>query len=60
MLYVCDGCWIFCLYCEAWRRRCSFKGSVAFRHADVVCLCASCGSSQYCILHELQFVNAGQ
>ena len=23
-------------------------------------LCASCGSSQYCILHDLQFVNAGQ
>ena len=29
-----------------------------FRHADVVCLCASCGSSQCCILHDLQFVNA--
>ena len=28
-----------------------------FRHADVVCLC---GSSQCCILHELQFVNAGR
>ena len=34
-----------------------------FRHADVVCvcvLCASCGSSQCCILHDLQFVNAGR
>ena len=30
-----------------------------FRHADVVCLCPSCGSSQCCILHDLQFVNAG-
>ena len=30
-----------------------------FRHADVVCLCASCGSSQFHILHELQFVNTG-
>ena len=29
-----------------------------FRHADVVCcvLCASCGSSQCCVLHDLQFV----
>ena len=31
-----------------------------FRHADVVCLCASCGSSQCCVLHDLQFVNAGR
>ena len=32
-----------------------------FRHADIVCncLCASCGRSQCCILHDLQFVNAG-
>ena len=30
---------------------------LVFRHADV--LCASCGSSQCCILHDLQFVNAG-
>ena len=22
-------------------------------------LCASCGSSQYCVLHNLQFLNAG-
>ena len=29
------------------------------RHADVV-LCASCGSSQCCVLHNLQFVNAGR
>ena len=28
-----------------------------FRHADVVCLCPSCGSSQCCVLHDLQFVN---
>ena len=33
-----------------------------FRHADVVVcvLCASCGSSQCCVLHDLQFVNAGR
>ena len=23
-------------------------------------LCASCGSSQFCVLHDLQFVNAGR
>ena len=26
----------------------------------VCVLCASCGSSQYCVLHDLQFVNAGR
>ena len=34
-----------------------------FRNADVICLCpvcSSCGSSQCCILHYLQFVNAGR
>ena len=31
-----------------------------FRHADVCVLCASCGSSQCCVLHDLQFVNAGR
>ena len=27
---------------------------------SVSILCASCGSSQCCILHDLQFVNAGR
>ena len=34
-----------------------------FRHVDVVyvcVLCASCGSSQCCILHNLQFIDAGR
>ena len=31
-----------------------------FRRADVCVLCASCGSSQCCVLHDLQFVNAGR
>ena len=26
----------------------------------VCVLCASCGSSQCCVLHDLRFVNAGQ
>ena len=34
----CDGCCVFCLYCEAWSCRCSCMGSVVFRHAYVVCL----------------------
>ena len=30
-------------------------------HVVYVCdLCAPCGSSQCCILHDLQFVNAGR
>ena len=41
---LCSGCDVFCLYCEAWSYRCSCIGSVVFRHADVVCLCASCDS----------------
>ena len=37
-------------------------GSVSVCHVDVVCLClvASCDSCQCCILHDLQFVNAGR
>ena len=31
-----------------------------FRHADVCVLCASYGSSQYGVLHDLQFVTAGR
>ena len=32
-----------------------------FRQMLYVCvLCASCGSSQCCVLHDLQFVNAGR
>ena len=33
-----------------------------FRHADgyVCVLCASCGSFQFCVLHDFQFVNAGR
>ena len=27
---------------------------------DVTVLCASCGSSKCCLMHDLQFVNAGR
>ena len=51
----CDGCSVFCLYCEAWSCRCSCMGSVEcfVRQMLYVCvLCASCGCSQCCGLHE--------
>ena len=59
----CDGCCVFCLYCDAWSCKCSCMGSVSvFRHADVVCLCLVCIMWQFSMLqlHDLQFVNAGR
>ena len=59
----CDGCCVLCLYCEAWSCRCSCMGSVSFfvmQMLYVCVLCASCGSSQCCLLHDLKFVNAGR
>ena len=40
-----------------------YEGSISvfIMHMLYVCvLCASCGSSQSCILYDLQFVNAGR
>ena len=59
------GCCVFCLYCDAWSCRCSCMGSMSVLscicYMLYVCvLCASCGNSQCCILHDLQFVNAGR
>ena len=54
----CDGCCVFCLYCEAWSCRCSCMGSVSV--SSYRCLCLSCGSSQCCIMHDLQYVIAGR
>ena len=86
----CDGCCVFCLYCEAWSCRYSCMNSSCSKCTSTtgalndlttdlvvtnnnikyecfvmqmlyVCvLCASYGSSQYCILHDLQYVNAGR
>ena len=46
------------------------RGAVGIRVGECECfvmqmlyvcvLCASCGSSQCCVLHDLQFVNAGR
>ena len=55
----CDGCCVFCLYCEVWSCRCSCMGSVSVSSCRCCILYASCGSSQCCVLHDLQFVNAG-
>ena len=65
MLYVCvkdvmDVVFSVCI--NAWRCRCSCMGnmSVVMQMLFVCVLCASCGSSQCCILHDLQFVNTGR
>ena len=57
----CDGCCVFCLYCEARSCRCSCMGSmsVVMEMYDCV-LCAFYGSSQCCVLHDLKFLNAGR
>ena len=34
----CDGCYIFCLYCDAWSCRCSCMGSMPVSS----CLCLVC------------------
>ena len=53
----CDGCCVFCLYCEAWSCRCSCMGSVSV--SSCRCCMFVC-RSQCCVLHDLQFVNAGR
>ena len=56
----CDGCCVFCLYCDAWSCRCPCMGSMSVSPCScmvVSCVhCASCGSSQCCILHDLQLM----
>ena len=58
----CGGCCVFCLYCEAWSCRCSCIGRVrvlSMQRFYVCVLCASCSNSECCVLHNLQFTNAG-
>ena len=37
----CDGCCVFCLYCEAWRCRCSCMGSMSVSSCRC-CMFVSC------------------
>ena len=37
----CDGCCVFCLYCESWSCRCSCMGSVSVSSCRC-CMCVSC------------------
>ena len=46
----CDGCCVFCLYCEAWSCRCSCIGSVSVSS----CRCFMCVS---CV-HPVAVLNA--
>ena len=54
----CDGCCVLCLYCEAWSCRCSYGKCECFvmQMLYVCVLGASCGSSQSCVLHDLQLL----
>ena len=54
----CDGCCVFCLYCEAWSCRCSCIASVSVSSCRccIFVSCASCGSSQCCVLHDLSLL----
>ena len=49
MLYVC----VFCLYCDAWSRSCSYMGSMSVSSCRCCVLCASCGRSQLCMTCSL-------
>ena len=56
----CDGCCVFvcivtCGAVGVWEVDC-----FVMQMLYVCVLCASCGSSQCCILHDLQFVNASR
>ena len=42
MLYVCDGCCVFCLNCEAWSCTCSCMESVSVSSCKLLCLCRVC------------------
>ena len=44
---------MLCLNCEVWSKYECFV-------MRCLCLCASCGSPQCCVIHDLQFVNAGR
>ena len=61
----CDGCCILCLYCDVWSCRCSCMGGMSVSSRKC-CMFVSCIypvaalHSAFCILHDLEFVNAGR
>ena len=61
LCYGCDGCCVFCLYCEAWSCRCSCMGNVSVSSCRC-CMFVSCMHpvAVLKVLHDLQFVNAGR
>ena len=66
MLYVCmrgviDVVFSFCIVMRGAAGACYGKCECLVMKMLYVCvLCASCGSSQCCVLNDFQFVNAGQ
>ena len=62
MLYVCVGDVMDVVFSVCIVRRGAVGARVCFvMQMSYVCiLCASCGSSQCCVQHDLQFVNAGR
>ena len=54
----CDGCCVLCLNCDAWSGSWSYGKNKCFvMHILYVCvLCASCDSSQCCILHYFEML----
>ena len=65
MLYVCvrdvmDIVFSVCIVMCGAVGACDGKYECFVMQMYVCVLCASCGSSQCCILHDLQFVNAGR
>ena len=55
----CDGCCVFCLYCEAWSCRCSCMGSGECFVMEDVCMFVSCvhpvAVLNAALLHDLQY-----
>ena len=55
----CDGCCVFCLYCEAWSCRCPCMGSVSVsscRCGNVCCVAAVVKNSVFFSLGMLKYV----